>query len=119
VPASVSTDQPTVWTFLDFEVGDEPADLLAQSLADSLLADCGWYADFTVGDDHVVVFAGRIFRYRRGSGTVFSASTSQDEVDRPSVHGDRLAAAGLLAVTQPRTPQERQNDAAPHRSYEP
>jgi hypothetical protein len=25
-----------------------------------------WYADFTVADDHVVVFAERIFRYRRG-----------------------------------------------------
>lgn len=25
-----------------------------------------WYADFRVGDEHVVVFAGRIFRYHIG-----------------------------------------------------
>ena len=29
-------------------------------------ADGGWYADFTSSDHHVVVFAGRVFRYRRG-----------------------------------------------------
>jgi hypothetical protein len=66
VSASASAAQPSVWTFLDFEADDDLADPLAQSLADTLLADGGWYADFTVGDDHVVVFAGRIFRYRRG-----------------------------------------------------
>jgi hypothetical protein len=26
----------------------------------------GWYAEFTVGEDHVVAFAGKTFRYRRG-----------------------------------------------------
>jgi hypothetical protein len=26
----------------------------------------GWYADFSVGDERVVVFAGQVFRYRRG-----------------------------------------------------
>jgi hypothetical protein len=66
VSASVTSAQPSVWTFLDFEAGDDVAGPLARSLADALLADGGWYADFTVGDDHVVVFAGRIFRYRRG-----------------------------------------------------
>jgi hypothetical protein len=66
VSASVSAGQPLVWTFLDFEADDYVADSLARSLAQSLLADGGWYADFTVGDDHVVVFAGKIFRYRRG-----------------------------------------------------
>jgi hypothetical protein len=34
-----------------------------------VLADGGWYTDFTVGDDHVVVFARKIFRYRRGDHT--------------------------------------------------
>lgn len=66
VSASASAAQPSVWTFLDFEADDDLADPLAQSLADTLLADGGWYADFTVGDDHMVVFAGKIFRYRRG-----------------------------------------------------
>jgi hypothetical protein len=66
VSASASAAQPSVWTFLDFEADDDLADPLAQSLADTLLADGGWYADFTVVDDHMVVFAGKIFRYRRG-----------------------------------------------------
>ena len=35
-------------------------------LAGALLTEDGWYADFTVGADHVIVFANRIFRYRRG-----------------------------------------------------
>ncbi len=48
------------------QASDEVADQLADTLAGSLLAEGGWYANFTVGDEHVVVFAGRIFRYRRG-----------------------------------------------------
>lgn len=69
VSASVSAAQPSVWTFLDFEADDEVAGPLAQALADALLADGGWYADFAVGDEHAVVFAGRIFRHRRGDRT--------------------------------------------------
>ncbi len=26
----------------------------------------GWYTDFTRGDETFVIFAGRVFRYRRG-----------------------------------------------------
>ena len=66
VSASASAAQPEVWTFLDFEADDDVAEPLARSLADALLADGGWYADFAVGDDHVVVFAGKVFRYPRG-----------------------------------------------------
>ena len=58
--------QPSVWTFVDFEAPDERADELAQALAGALLAEDGWYADFTVAGDHVVVFAGKVFRYRIG-----------------------------------------------------
>jgi hypothetical protein len=58
--------QPSTWTFVDFEAPDERAEELARALAEALLADDGWYADFVVGDDHVVVFAERIFRYRIG-----------------------------------------------------
>jgi hypothetical protein len=73
-PAPAGTDgdrgatasQPSIWTFVDFEAPDERADELAQALADVLIADQGWWADFRVGDDHVVVFAGRVFRYRVG-----------------------------------------------------
>jgi hypothetical protein len=63
---SVSAAQPPVWTVLDFEADDELAGPLAESLARALLAEGGWYADFGVGEDHVVVFAGKVLRYRRG-----------------------------------------------------
>jgi len=39
---------------------------LAESLAVALLAEGGWYADFSAADDHVVVFSGQVFRYQRG-----------------------------------------------------
>jgi hypothetical protein len=58
--------QPDVWTFVDFAAPDERAAELADALAAALLPDLGWYADFTVAGDHVVVFAGRVFRYRIG-----------------------------------------------------
>jgi hypothetical protein len=61
----VTARQPAVWTFLEFEAEDDAADTLADSLARSLLADGGWYADFQAGGDHVVVFAGKVFRYHR------------------------------------------------------
>lgn len=63
---STTGEQPDAWTLLEFEAEDDVADPLADALARSLLAEGGWYADFTVGDQHVVVFAERIFRYRQG-----------------------------------------------------
>jgi hypothetical protein len=66
VSASSLSTQPGVWTFVEFEAEDEQAVPLAEALKGALLAEGGWYADFRVGDDHVVVFAGRVFRYRRG-----------------------------------------------------
>jgi len=65
-PGGASSSQPSVWTFVDFEAPDESADQIADALADALLADHGWWADFIVGNDHVVVFAGKVFRYRIG-----------------------------------------------------
>ena len=50
--------QPGIWTFVEFEAPDERAGELADALAAALVAELGWYADFTVGDDRVVVFAG-------------------------------------------------------------
>ena len=66
VSASVTPAQPPVWTFLEFKASDDLAAELADALAGLLLAEGGWYADFATGDEHVVVFAHRIFRYRRG-----------------------------------------------------
>ncbi|MFD6414129.1 hypothetical protein [Nocardia asteroides] len=59
--------QPSTWTFVDFEGADPLADDLAQLLARSLDPNYGWWADFTVdATEHVIVFAGRWFRYRIG-----------------------------------------------------
>lgn len=66
VAATVTSAQPGVWTFVEFEGPDEIADTLARSLAETLLREGGWYADFSIGNDHVVVFADRVFRYVRG-----------------------------------------------------
>lgn len=66
VSATTAPAQPGVWTFIDFEAPDEMADALSAALAAVLEKEGGWYADFAVGDDHVVVFADRIFRYQRG-----------------------------------------------------
>jgi hypothetical protein len=63
---SATSSQPSAWTFLEFEAEDEVADQLADALAAALVAEGGWYANFTVGDEHVVVFAGRVFRHRSG-----------------------------------------------------
>jgi len=57
---------PTTWTFIEFQAEDERADEIAQKLADVLTAQGGWFADFGVGGDHVVIFAGKVFRYRNG-----------------------------------------------------
>ncbi len=65
VSESATAAQPPVWTVLEFEADDDAADTLSLLLSRSLRAQGGWYADFTVGRDHVVVFADRIFRYRR------------------------------------------------------
>lgn len=67
--ASVMPGQPPVWTLLEIEAEDDAADTLALLLSQSLLAEGGWYADFAVGGDHVVVYADRIFRYTAGDRT--------------------------------------------------
>jgi hypothetical protein len=66
VSSSVSATQPTVWTYLDFEAPEERADELAAALAAALLPDDGWYADFELDDEHVVVYTGKVFRYAKG-----------------------------------------------------
>jgi hypothetical protein len=66
VSATTVSTQPGLWTFIDFEAPDEMADMLSAALAAALEKEGGWYADFVAGDDHVVVLANRIFRYRRG-----------------------------------------------------
>ena len=62
----VSVGQPSAWTFLAFKMPDEHADALATALGDALSETGGWYCDFRSADETFVVFAGRVFRYRRG-----------------------------------------------------
>ncbi|MFF4055971.1 hypothetical protein ACFYZ8_14545 [Streptomyces sp. NPDC001668] len=58
--------QPPVWTLVEWESDGEDVGALADALADALDPELGWYADFVAGDERVVVFAGKVFRYRRG-----------------------------------------------------
>ena len=58
--------QPARWTVVHFEGADGDADDIATELATCLRPDGGWYADFSTANDHVVVFADTVFRYRKG-----------------------------------------------------
>lgn len=58
--------QPRTWTFIEFEVPDSDADRLASALSEVLDPSLGWCCDFRSAEDTFVVFAERIFRYRRG-----------------------------------------------------
>ncbi|MFF4905395.1 hypothetical protein ACFY2T_11035 [Streptomyces sp. NPDC001260] len=66
VSESAAAGQPSYWTFVEWEAEEEDVAGLAQALADALEPENGWYADFTAGEERVVVFAGKVFRYRRG-----------------------------------------------------
>ncbi|GAA0511638.1 hypothetical protein Ade02nite_44760 [Paractinoplanes deccanensis] len=66
--------QPAAWTVIDFESDDAGA--LADALSACLNPEGGWYADFSDGEDHVVVFAGKIFRYGPGDTETHEAAKS-------------------------------------------
>ena len=61
--------QPVEWTFICFEAPDEDAERFTEALSDALAEPLGWYCDFRSADETFVVFAGRVFRYRRGDVT--------------------------------------------------
>ncbi|MER5757191.1 hypothetical protein [Streptomyces sp. NPDC002088] len=54
---------------VEYETDTNDVTGLAEALAASLEAEKGWYSDFADGDVRVVVFAGKVFRYRRGDET--------------------------------------------------
>jgi hypothetical protein len=56
---------PSRWTLIEFEIDDHDASALASALAD-VLDDTGCHVDFRSPDETFVVFAGRLFRCRRG-----------------------------------------------------
>ncbi|MCW2865625.1 MAG: hypothetical protein JWP48_7333 [Actinoallomurus sp.] len=64
--SGATVDQPRYWTLVDFQAAETDAERLADALAGCLQPTGGWYADFKTDTDAFVVFAGRVFRYRRG-----------------------------------------------------
>jgi len=83
--SSAQGSQPPVWTVLEFESDAEDDAPLAQALADGLSPEGGWYADYRSGEERVVVFAGRIFRYtgaddpRRAEAVAYGLSAGVPE----------------------------------------
>ncbi|GAB2646523.1 hypothetical protein GCM10009743_22640 [Kribbella swartbergensis] len=63
--STATTDQPPVWSVLEFDVEDKHTESLAGELS-AALDSPGWYADFHNDQEIFVVFPGRVFRYRRG-----------------------------------------------------
>lgn len=61
-----TADQPQLWTLVDFQAPDADAEALAAAFSDTLEHAGGWYVEFHTPTESFVVFAGRVFRYRRG-----------------------------------------------------
>ena len=57
--------QPGRWTLIEFEAPEAASARLAEKLADALL-EPGWYANWNSDGEAVVVFPGKVIRYRRG-----------------------------------------------------
>jgi hypothetical protein len=76
-----TSDQPEIWTTLDFEAEEAMAEDLAQAFAGAL-DQPGWYVNFESPAENFVVFPGRVFRYPRGDAAGRAAAQA---------HGRRLA----------------------------
>jgi hypothetical protein len=63
---TATPDQPPVWTTVEFEFEEGDAERVASELSEVISEEGGWYTDFTLDDETFVIFADRIFRYRRG-----------------------------------------------------
>lgn len=66
---SATERQTPIWSIIDFRGDDTNADRFAADLSRALDPEGHWYTDFSVGADLVVVFPGRVFRYRSGDPT--------------------------------------------------
>lgn len=65
VSRNAVTDQPGIWTAIEFEAGDSDADGLARDFA-ALMDEPGWYVNYSSASETFVVYHDRIFRYPRG-----------------------------------------------------
>ena len=63
----VSVGQPLTWTFIEFQVPVEHIEAWADKLSVVLDGRQGRYCDCRSPDETFVVFAGKVFRYPRGS----------------------------------------------------
>ncbi|MGD0272629.1 MAG: hypothetical protein ABSB96_02715 [Gaiellaceae bacterium] len=63
---NATAEQAAVWTTIEFEFAEQDAERVAAALADVLDERGGWYSDFELGDEKLVVYPGRVFRYSRG-----------------------------------------------------
>jgi hypothetical protein len=58
--------QPPIWTFVEVELADDDAGAAADAIAACLDPVGGWYCDLHTAADTIVVFPGRVVRYRAG-----------------------------------------------------
>ncbi|MGD0166052.1 MAG: hypothetical protein ABSC51_02020 [Gaiellaceae bacterium] len=65
---NTTAEQPKVWTMIGFEFAERDAERVIAMLAEVLDEHGGWYSDLWLGEERIVVFAGRVFRYARGDG---------------------------------------------------
>lgn len=63
---SATAEQPGAWTMIEFEFAERDAERMIAALAEALDEHGGWYSDFSLGAEKIVVFAGKVFRYKRG-----------------------------------------------------
>ena len=63
---TATPEQPPVWTMVKFEFDEDDAERVAAALSEVISEEGGWYTDFSLDDETFVIFADRIFRYRRG-----------------------------------------------------
>lgn len=63
---NATAEQPSVWTMIKFEFAERDAERVIAALAEVLDERGGWYSDLWLGDERIIVFAGKVFRYARG-----------------------------------------------------
>jgi hypothetical protein len=81
-PVDVTTQQPPVWTLMEFDSVAADPTRLAEELA-AALDSPGWYANLYADGQVYVIFSNKVFRYGR---------------DDDAAHGDAVAYAQTVGV---------------------